>query len=199
MSNSARQPDSKTEHDIDEGVEETFPASDPPSMSQPVTAAPAVEEADVQASSRSVYRVVTREHADDAFSVEQNRRGGRWTSDGVPAVYAAGSAAGALLEFIAHLEGDSPEELVLVTAQLPGGAVTVADTLPPQWRERPYRDDVRAYGDGWVEHRRSLALQVPSVLCAGENNLLINPQHPDAAQVKIRAIDPLHIDPRLRY
>lgn len=200
MSNGTRDPDQKTEHDIDEGVEESFPASDPPSRSQPSTAAPAVEgSAPPEPAPRQVFRVVERERAEQAYSVESNTRSGRWTSDGVPAIYAAGSAAGALLEYLAHLEGDSPEELVVVTAQLPGGAVTVADTLPPQWRERPYRSDVRAYGDGWIANGKSLALEVPSVVCPSEHNVLINPLHPDAAQLKIRAIDPLHIDPRLRY
>lgn len=200
MSNGTREPDQKTERDIDEGVEESFPASDPPSHSQPSTASPAVQAAATpEPGPHRVYRVVAREDADLAFSAEHNTRPGRWTSNGLPAVYAAGSAAGALLEFLAHLEGDSPEELVVVTAQVPASAVTVAETLPPQWRERPYRDDVRAYGDGWISNGRSLALQLPSVLCPNEHSVLINPNHPDAAQLKIRAIDPVHIDPRLRY
>lgn len=190
----------KPEDDIDEAVAETFPASDPISMQQPVTAAPAVDEhAPHAAVPRLVYRVVERAHADDAFSIERNGKGGRWTSDDVCAVYASTSAAGAVLEFLAHLEGDSPEDLVIVTAMLPGESVTHVDTLPPQWRERPYRDDVRAVGDAWQRSRHWLALEVPSVLCGPERNVLINPEHPDAQQVKIRAVDPFHIDPRLRY
>lgn len=190
----------ESENDIDEAVAETFPASDPISMQQPVTASPAVEEHELHAPGPClVYRVCERAHVEDAFGVERNRKGRRWTSDDVPAVYAATSAAGAAMEFLAHLDGDSPEDLVIITAALPGEAVTTLDTLPPQWRERPYRDDVRAVGDAWQRSRRWLALEVPSVLCAPERNVLINPEHPDAQQVKIRAVDPFHIDPRLRY
>jgi RES domain-containing protein len=194
------QPPQKPDNDLDAAVADTFPASDPPSMSQPVTAAPAVDEHPRHAAGPClVYRVVERAHADDAFGSERNRKGGRWTSDGVCAAYASTSAAGAVLEYLAHLEGDSPEDLVIVTAALPGEAVTTVDTLPPQWRERPYREDVRAVGDAWQRSRHWLALEVPSVLCGPERNVLINPEHPDAQQVKIRAVDPFHIDPRLRY
>ncbi|MFC0676787.1 RES family NAD+ phosphorylase [Lysobacter korlensis] len=200
MSTGKREPPPTPENDLDAAVADTFPASDPVSMQQPVVAAPSVEEHEHSAPGpRLVYRVVERSHADDAFGVERNRKGGRWTSDDVCAAYASTSAAGAAMEFLAHLEGDSPEDLVIVTAMLPGEAVTTIDTLPAQWRERPYRDDVRAVGDGWAREKRSLALEVPSVLCAPERNVLVNPEHPDAGQVKIRAIDPFHIDPRLRY
>lgn len=200
MSNGKPAPHEHPESEIDAAVADTFPASDPPSMSQPVTAAPAVtEHAEPSAQPRLVYRVVPRDNVDSCFSAEKNLKGGRWTSQGTPVVYLSGSAGGALLEFLAHLEGDSPEELVIVSALLPGGTVEEADTLPPQWRERPYRDDVRAYGDGWVQRGHSLALEVPSVLCSVERNVLVNLKHPDAAELKIRAVDPLHIDPRLRF
>jgi RES domain-containing protein len=200
MSNATREPPPKPENDVDAAVADTFPASDPISMQQPVTASPAVDDHPAHAPGPClVYRVCERSHVDDAFGVERNRKGGRWTSDGVPAVYASTSPAGAALEFLAHLEGQSPDDLVVITAMLPGESVTSIDTLPRQWRERPYRDDVRAVGDGWARQRRSLALEVPSVLCTPEHNVLINPEHPDASQVKIRAVDPFHIDPRLRY
>lgn len=195
-----RQPPPRPDNEIDAAVADTFPASDPPSTSQPVTAAPAVDEHPPHAPGPClVYRVCERAHVDDAFGVERNRKGGRWTSDGVPTVYASTSAAGAALEFLAHLEGDSPDDLVIITATLPGEAVTTIDTLPPQWRERPYRADVRAVGDAWQRSGHWLALETPSVLCQPERNVLINPEHPDAQQVKIRAVDPFHIDPRLRY
>ncbi|GHA83655.1 RES family NAD+ phosphorylase [Cognatilysobacter bugurensis] len=195
-----RKPDNETENDIDAAVADTFPASDPPSTSQPVTASPAVNEHEQHTPGPClVYRVVERANADDAFGIERNRHGGRWTSDGVCAAYASTSPAGAALEYLAHLEGDSPEDLVIVTATLPGDSITSIDTLPAQWRERPYRDDVRAVGDGWQRDKHWLALEVPSVLCTPERNVLINPEHPDAQQVKIRAVDPFQIDPRLRY
>lgn len=193
-------PHTPSDREIDAAVADTFPASDPPSMSQPVTAAPVVDmEHGAHAKTRQVFRVTTRDDADSAFAAEANLKGGRWSSDGTPAVYASLSAAGAYLEFLAHLEGDSPDDLVVVTATVPAGSIVQAEGLPPKWRERPYRDEVRHYGDRWLASGEALALELPSVLCEVEHNVLINPRHPDAAQLKIRAVDPLHVDPRLRY
>lgn len=186
---------------LDDALAASFPASDPPAMTTPVIAnlarrddASHVGEADV-----AVYRVVGADHVVDAFSTAHNRKGGRWTSPGTPAVYVSLSPAGAVLEFLAHLEGESPEGLRLLTATLPRTHLVPADALPAQWRERPYRADVRALGDAWVQARRSLALQLPSVLCEGVANALLNPEHPDATRIRVRAVEALHIDPRLRY
>ena len=183
---------------LDAALDATFPASDPPSMTVPVTAGPSAGLAPASAQVQ-VFRVVRREKADAAFASVENRHAGRWTSEGTAAVYASMSAAGALLEFLAHLEGDSPADLVLIAAALPTQTVVVANQLPSKWRERPYRDDVRAFGDRWATSRRSLALKLPSVLCESADNVLINPDHPDAFQLNIRAVDPLVVDPRLRY
>lgn len=185
---------------LDAALAASFPASDPPSMTVPVAATPLAEGAhELPSPPVTVYRVVKRDKADTAFAAQDNSNGGRWTSEGVPAAYASQTAAGAVLEFLAHLEGSSPDDLVLVSAVLPGEAMLVADSLPPPWRERPYRSDVRAYGDEWARSRRSLAIQVPSVLCEQSCNVLVNPEHPDAGRLRICAIDPLTLDPRLRY
>lgn len=186
--------------DLDAALAGSFPASDPPARTVPVAATPLAEGSDQHpAPPVTVFRVVTRDKADTAFDAQDNTNGGRWTSQGVPTAYASQTAAGAVLEFLAHLEGNSPEDLVLVSAVLPGESLVIADSLPVQWRERPYRSDVRAYGDAWVESGRSLAIQVPSVLCEQSCNVLINPMHPDARRLRICAIDPLTLDPRLRY
>ena len=186
--------------ELDSALAASFPASDPPAMTVPVTATPLAEALhELPAPPVTVFRVVRRDKADTAFAAQDNTNGGRWTSEGVATAYASQSAAGAVLEFLAHLEGNSPDDLVLVSAVLPGKTLAVADSLPPQWRERPYRSDVRAYGDEWAKSRRSLAIQLPSVLCEQSCNVLVNPDHPDAGQLRICAIDPLTLDPRLRY
>jgi RES domain-containing protein len=186
--------------ELDAALAASFPASDPPAMTDPVAATPLPEGVpELPAPPVAVFRVVKRDEAGTAFGAQDNINGGRWTSQGVPAVYASESAAGAVLEFLAHLEGNSPDDLVLVSASLPREALVVGDSLPAQWRERPYRSDVRAYGDEWARSRRSLALQLPSVLCEQSCNVLINPAHPDASELRICAIDPLTLDPRLRY
>lgn len=144
-----------------------------------------------------VFRVVSQGLAGTAFSGEENRSGGRWSSPGVPAVYASTSPAGAVLEFLAHIDGEKPVDIALVSARMPGRCVAGATDLPVHWRETPYRDDVREYGNRWIKSARSLALALPSVLCERSINLLINPGHEDIAQLIVDHVEPFTLDPRL--
>ena len=182
-----------------DALDAALAASDPPSMTVPVVATLGAGDPESAPAATAIYRVVRRNKADTAFSATDNRHSGRWTSEGTPAVYASLSPGGALLEFLTHRDGDSPADLGMVCATVPADCLTVGDQLPAQWRERPYRDDVRAYGDGWAKAQRSLAFQLPSVVCEATCNVLVNPEHPDAGRLQIRSIDPIAIDPRLRY
>jgi RES domain-containing protein len=60
--------------------------------------------------------------------------------------------------------------------------IEVAD-LPGNWT-----DDIivtRQIGDEWLRSRRSLLLEVPSVLAPETWNVLVNPEHAEADQLKI--------------
>lgn len=186
------------QRDLDDALKATFPASDPPAATTATIATlPGADQHEQQAEVAQVYRVVHRDQADAPFASAQNRSGGRWTSPGVPAVYASTTAAGAVLEFLAHLDGEKPVDLALVAARMPGRSVTQGNSLPTHWREMPYRDDVREYGNEWVRSRQSLALTVPSVLCEQTKNLLINPEHDDIGQLMVENISAFTLDPRL--
>jgi RES domain-containing protein len=52
-------------------------------------------------------------------------------------------------------------------------------------------------GDAWFDASQSVALRVPSVVVRGEYNLLLNPEHPDMAQIAIGRPEPFFFDPRL--
>lgn len=195
-------PDPPThQQDLDEALAATFPASDPPAMtSKAIATAPDSQEgtgkeADVEVV--GVFRVVHRDQAAQPFSSSTNRSGGRWTSPGIPAVYASTTPAGAVLEFLAHMDGEKPVDLVLVKARTPGRNVTPSTSLPENWRETPYRDDVREYGNAWISAGDSLALNLPSVLCEQSRNLLINPEHENMAQLLVESAEPFTLDPRL--
>ncbi len=54
-----------------------------------------------------------------------------------------------------------------------------------------------ALGDVWLDDRKTLALRVPSIVVAGEFNVLLNPEHPDMGKVKIVSVDPYVFDDRL--
>ena len=68
-------------------------------------------------------------------------------------------------------------------------AAAAAVLVPPE---------ARAVGDRWVRDMTSVALRVPSAVVEAEHNLLLNPAHPDFAQVRVGEARPFAFDPRLR-
>lgn len=184
--------------DLDDALEDTFPASDPPAMTSPATATPSA--ADIHAHDNGatrIYRVVSMADAAEPFGAAGNDKGGRWTHPGTPCVYASRTPAGAMLEFLAHLDGQAPGAVAMAVGEIPAGSVLVQSNEPSQWQARPYRDEVRQVGDCWVKEGRSLALQVPSALCPDEWNVLLNPAHQDHAALRVVGLRPLELDARL--
>ena len=134
-------------------------------------------------STQTVYAVAPALAPTQLFAFET--RPARWTSGRLPVIYAAEHAAAALTEFRAHAESSPIESLKMGQAQLPDGpmhAFELAEDFP--WRERPYRDEVQALGDAWLERGDTLTAHMPSVLCPHEYNVLINPRHPSFGLIR---------------
>jgi len=147
-----------------------------------------------------VWRLCRAVHATGAFSGEGARRfGGRWNSRGVPMVYCSSSLALAAIELFVHLDpAQSPEDLVSISATLPDGEparTVIADELGADWWADLAR--TRGMGDAWIRAGSSLALRVPSVPIHAEWNVLLNPQHPRMAEMRIDAPQPFIFDARM--
>ena len=182
---------------LDEALEDTFPASDPPSMTSPMAATPSSDVIQESPAPLRVYRVVEADHASEPFAAVSE--GGRWTPPGEDCVYTSLSPACALLEYLAHLQGKAPTgQLLLAVATAPAGATLAECNEPSTWRELPYRPEVQQVGADWLHSGRSLALRVPSAVCASESNLLLNPAHPGYAALQLQELRPIELDPRLR-
>jgi RES domain-containing protein len=67
--------------------------------------------------------------------------------------------------------------------------------LSPNWPED--LNATQAIGDRWLSERRSLLLQVPSVLVPETWNVLLNPQHSEANLLKITVTYEHPFDSRL--
>ncbi len=83
-------------------------------------------------------------------------------------------------------------------ATVPPGTVLSETNEPSTWQELPYRHEVQQVGAAWLESGRSLALRVPSALCNGESNVLLNPGHEGFAGLQLQELRPTRVDPRLR-
>jgi RES domain-containing protein len=122
----------------------------------------------------------------------------RWHSKGRPIVYAAEHPAGALSEFLAHMDrSDLPRSFQMLTVVAGEDAsleTLPAEALPPDWLINIRA--TRRLGDAWLADRRSLLLRVPSALVPEADNVLINPQHPDAGKLKIVNVAQVPLDSR---
>lgn len=182
---------------LDRALTDTFPASDPPSMTSPSAATPSSQYiVPAPGGELRIYRVVEAHQAAHPFAPDTG--GGRWTHSGTGCVYASLSPSAALLEYLVHLEGRTPKGLLLAVAVVPADTVFAETNEPSTWATLPYRDEVRNVGDEWIRSKRSLGLRVPSAVSIDECNVLLNPDHPAFAALELIALRPLTIDERLR-
>ena len=148
------------------------------------------------------FRLVKARHAATALDGEGARRvGGRWNAPGVPVVYAASSLSLAVLELLVHADpGDLPDDLMAVHLEIPEDVAMgrrLPPDLPPGWRRDAGKAALRALGAQWLRAGMEAVLLVPSVIVPAELNVLVNPRHPAAARIKVKALEPFGLDPRL--
>ena len=127
--------------------------------------------------------------------------GGRWSSAGTRLAYASEHQSLAMLEYFVHLDPeDSPDDLVLATADIPNNlsrqqVQTLA--LPANWRETPAPPELALIGDEFVKKAEHCLLLIPSALAAQEYNWLINPQHREFIQITLNSPEALRYDQRM--
>jgi RES domain-containing protein len=125
---------------------------------------------------------------------------GRWHTKGHPVVYFTRNPATALLETLVHIEIDAedrPERVQILKIE---GADSLSlerievNRLPAGWlTDWPLTQEI---GDDWLAGKRTLLLEVPCVLVPETFNLLVNPLHSEAPQLKIVALYEHPLDAR---
>ena len=140
-------------------------------------------------------------HAPKAMSGEgAYRRGGRWNPPGTRVVYCADSRSLAVLEVLANVrEADllRDQAWVLIPIELRERDIEKPVRVPESWRVTPYTGATQSFGAEWVQAQRSVALRVPSVVVPGEFNFLLNPAHPDFAQIHVGPPESFAFDTRI--
>ena len=148
-----------------------------------------------------VYRLIRAPWVSQALTGEGARRyGSRWNPKGVPMVYTASTLSLAALETLVHFAIEtSPLDYVALTICVPDDAVerVVDKQLPPDWHTTPAPAACQELGARWAARARSLGLAVPSAVVPSENNILLNPLHPDFAKVTLEKQEPFLFDSRL--
>jgi RES domain-containing protein len=129
--------------------------------------------------------------------------GGRWNSPGLRALYTSSHLSLSVLETYVNIP-------LLLRSSLPvyqAVGISIPDTAgtvrvsPAQFAKLLTTSDPvaasRSIGDDWITRRDNLVLQAPSVLVPEEDNLIINPEHPAASDVRIVSARAFQFDPRL--
>ena len=124
----------------------------------------------------------------------------RWHTAGHRVVYLAESPAGALIEHLAHLELNEkswPAFYDLMQISVPEGMEVETLSLPAgdAWKKLPIV--TRNLGDEWLGAKRTALARVPSAIILNTWNFLLNPDHPEAAEIRIVEIARAEYDPRL--
>ena len=150
----------------------------------------------------TAWRLTKARYADTALSgLGSTLRGGRWHARGRAVVYAASSAALALVETLVHVERADllRDPYVVVPLVVPLGLVERLDpdALAPDGQAWPHPASAQAVGTAWFDERRSAVLVVPSAVVPHETNVLLNPLHPAFHAVAAGAPEPFPIDVRL--
>jgi RES domain-containing protein len=148
-----------------------------------------------------VWRICKKRYSDAALTGEGARLySGRWNPAGVRMVYTSSSLALAALEFFVHLDPSvAPDDLVSVSATIPSTLKTeriALKELPADWRAAE-NTELQSIGSTWALNKRSVALEVPSVVIEGDWNVLLNPAHPEFSKIQIAKPKPFHFDKRM--
>ena len=113
---------------------------------------------------------------------------GRWHTQGRPVVYCTLNPSIALLEILVHMEIDAedrPDRFQMLRIERPDTVskeTVEVNALRGNWAEDTTA--TRRVGDLWLSEGRSLLIEVPSVLVPETWNILVNPRHPQANQLK---------------
>ena len=151
-----------------------------------------------------VYRITKEKYLDSLLSGKGAAlEGGRWNALDVPLVYTGFSPELTLLEMMVHLEKGVVDLLPpfrMVELRVPETASThrfEEPDLPPDWDRVPYQESVQRFLEPWLSPGGPLAFSLPSAVMPWSRNLLLNPRHPEIAQVSVVRHERLMIDDRL--
>jgi RES domain-containing protein len=140
--------------------------------------------------------------SEDLAGLGAKKTGGRWNRAGAAVVYCADCPALACLETLAHAAtGGLPLNRYLIGIEVPAAVWKKrekydAGSAPAGWDARPAGKISLDFGDRWIADRRSLVLELPSVVAAEHRVLLLNPEHPEMKKARIVSKRLWSYDPR---
>ena len=128
------------------------------------------------------------------------RHGGRWNHKGTAIIYTGQSVSLCALE--ALVNGSTlPTRSIAIEIQIPDALrirTIEVTALVRGWDDPNPSDVTRDIGTNWVREGATAILSVPSSIIPRERNYLLNPNHPEFAQIQLGPPEPFHFDSRLK-
>ncbi|TYP72199.1 RES family NAD+ phosphorylase [Aquimarina intermedia] len=147
-----------------------------------------------------VFRIAKDQYIRDLTGIGAKTVGGRWNAKGVAILYTSTSAALSILEVLAHLPASFfPDNMSIATIDIPDKFVGsfVEQSLPMGWDKIPPPIENHDFTMNWIHQQKYVGFKIPSSIIPKEQNLLLNPSHPNFKSVKIIDVEPFSFDPRL--
>lgn len=148
------------------------------------------------------FRLIPEHHGKDIATAFSGAGGlaapGRWHAKGHRVVYAAQSLSLTALERLVHLKRTTDlVPHVFFAIDVPEELVERPQRFPPGWNN-PIPDSSVPFGTKWLASGERPAMAVPSVVCPGETNLILNPTHRRFSLKWVKeGPTPFFFDPRL--
>jgi RES domain-containing protein len=146
-----------------------------------------------------IYKIAKKKWIKDLSGTGAKITGGRWNPKGFPVLYCASTSSLAILERLVHVDFDLlPDDLYIAELEIPENSIQKLrlKDLPKDWNKYPGPDKLKMLGKDWIMVNKYLILQVPSAVNPNETNYLINVDHPDVGEIKIRKTYSFEIDER---
>lgn len=145
------------------------------------------------------YRIGDPDGAYPIYDAEGSRLyPGRWNTPASPMIYTSEHYSTAMLEKLVRANAIMPANQHYIRITIPKGTsyTTFQTETHPGWDGRDLSICKRV-GEEWLLSEKTAMLLVPSIPARIERNLLINPNHPDAAGIHHELPHPVWWDDRL--
>ena len=148
-----------------------------------------------------IYRLTKTNFINDLSGEGARLFGGRWNKRGDSLLYFSEHLSLCVLELLTRIDFEFlVDDYSFIEVEVPSSLISMLkkpSRISKKWRSNPPVSDTEIYGSTWLKNNKTLGLAVPSAVLTNENNILINPRHPQFSQLKIIKTSVLDLDSRV--
>ncbi|MDO4506769.1 MAG: RES family NAD+ phosphorylase [Spirochaetales bacterium] len=143
-----------------------------------------------------LYRIAKKAYIEDLSGLGSRLYGGRWNEKGYSAIYTSSSLALCMCETLVHCDKSIiPQNMFFAEMEIPD------EMVPADFFKISQNEETSIAGTKWLKEKSCVAIRVPSVILPAEYNkdfnVILNPEHPDFAKLKINTVVECPFDLRL--